>query len=225
MSDASRTMDRAELIRRAIDDRLCRVHTMLPGRVESYNPGDQTADVRIAIDRLELAGDGEEISEPLPVIPDVPVAHPRGGQYFAAFPLVAGDSVMLLFAERSIDNWFAGDGEPVNPDVLHQHDFSDAVAYPGFYPLKKKLANAKADKLVVGHDNGTAMFVDESLINLGAESAAEFVALAAKTLTELQSIVTQHNAHVHVETGTTTQTPSVPMTNPASVAASKVKAE
>lgn len=61
-------------------------------------------------------------------------------------------------------------------------------------------------------------------IDLGA-GASSFVALATETDDRLSSIVDAFNAHQHVETGGTTNAPSVPMTPLASVAASKVRAE
>lgn len=56
---------------------------------------------------------------------------------------------------------------------------------------------------------------------LDLAGGADFVALAASVLTELQSIKNQHNLHVHASSGAV---PTVPMTAPNSVAASRVKA-
>jgi hypothetical protein len=64
------------------------------------------------------------------------------------------------------------------------------------------------------------------LVHLGSEVGAEFVALAEKVLSELQSIKTSHDTHVH-SGGTIlglTGTPTVSMPSPESVAADKVKA-
>jgi phage baseplate assembly protein V len=71
------------------------------------------------------------------------------------------------------------------------------------------------------------------LVHLGADAGAEFVALADKVLTELQSIKSDFDAHTHAAgtlqdsvpapcTGATA-TPTA-MTAPSSVAATKVKA-
>lgn len=73
------------------------------------------------------------------------------------------------------------------------------------------------------------LFVDANgVVHLGAETGAEFVALAAKVLAELQSIKTAYDSHTHVVTVAgvpiTSVIPVPLLTAPQSVAASKVKA-
>ena len=62
-------------------------------------------------------------------------------------------------------------------------------------------------------------------IHLG-DGATQFVAMANKVLTELQSIRTQHNAHVHATAAVGPPViPTVLMTAPGAVAATKAKVE
>lgn len=219
----SRTPTLAEVIRRAIEKRVERIHVAIPGIIETYDAATQTADVRIAVNRLEELDDGTEVEEEFPIIPDVPVAFPRAGDFYVSFPLKKGNSVLLIFCERSIDNWLAGDGGVVDPDVFQTHDLVDAVAYPGIYPETKALKNNEDAGITMGHDSGCRIVVEKSEVRIGAD-ATEFASHASKVLSELNAIVTVFNAHTHPANGTPPPMPQR-MLPPSSVAASKTKVE
>jgi len=70
----------------------------------------------------------------MPVVPDVPVVWPRSGGAQMTMPVRRGDTVLLVFTDRSIDRWLAQGGN-VTPDDRRQHDLSDAVAVPGLVPF------------------------------------------------------------------------------------------
>ena len=106
------------------------VNTAAPGVVESYDPATKRARVRPAL-RLLLTS-GETINKP--AIIDVPVIHPAGGGYIMHFPLGAGDTVLLIFSQRGIENFkktFQEADPP--PDALFAE--RDAIALPGFGAL------------------------------------------------------------------------------------------
>lgn len=145
-----------EVLRAAVHQGLMDVHTALPGRVERYDPDKQKADVKPLLMRTVIHDDGTELSEALPVIPDVPVMFPRGGGFFISFPVEQGDFVLLVFCERSIDKYLAGYGTDTDPVDLRMHDLSDAVAIPAFYPFAKAISDASGTDLVLGQDNAGA---------------------------------------------------------------------
>ena len=106
---------------------LKRVHTSLPGIVQSYDAATRRARVQPAVDLLLTDG----TSAQKPIILDVPVLWPTGGGYTLSLPLDAGDAVMLLFAERDIQRFkeTLAVGPPLSADVMQiQH----AVAIAGF---------------------------------------------------------------------------------------------
>ncbi len=122
----------ADLLRLSTARSLLDVHVSMPGRIESYDAAKQEASVQPLI-KVALA-DGSEAS--LPVINQVPVIWPRGGGAILSFPLQAGDTVLLVFSERSLDEWLQQGGE-LAPDDPRSHDLSDAVAIPGLYPFSE----------------------------------------------------------------------------------------
>lgn len=233
----SRTPTLAEVLRTAMRAELGDVHVALPGRVEKYYAAEQKADVKPLLMRGLVTGDGEDVVEPLPVIPGVPVAFPRAGGFFVSFPVAAGDHVLLVFCERSIDRFAVGNGADTDPVDLRRHSLADAVAYPGFYPFSKSFA-AHATDMVMGKDGSARIHLKPSgEVHLGQENPAEFVALATKVLNELTTIKGELTARTtifgaHTHSGVTTGTGSsggpsatyVAPTPAGSVAATKVKA-
>lgn len=188
----SRSPTREEVLRTAIEYYVRDLHTALPGRVESYDPATQTADIKPLVQRLEAAANGEEILESLPVIPGVPVALYRGGRGFVSVPLEPGDHVMVVFQERSIDRYISGDGSEANPDDFRTHSLSDAVAYPGLYPKLKAIA-ADADNVVVGKEGGAEVHVGDAVIELGQKASVDKASLDSKVQTELAKLASDIN--------------------------------
>lgn len=239
-----RSPELADLLRLAVKANQADLHVSLPGRVEAYDVAAQRADVQPLLRRTLVAYDGTELQpETLPILHDVPIVFPRGGQgsgaFFITWPLERGDLVHLVFVERSIDQWAAGEGQETTPLDFRMHNLSDAVAYPGLYPAKRPLADAHSTNLVIGLDGSSAVHLKpDGEIHLGSDPASDYVALAAVTKAEItalrntvNALITAYNAHVHpgvtagaASTLVTTST----ATGPAAVgdvAATKVRAD
>ena len=120
----------SEPLRAAVESVMSELHVCLPGRVERYDHAEQRAEVKPLLRRNYR--DGEESD--MPVIADVPVIWPRAGGASLTMPVQAGDGVLLVFADRSIDRWLAQGGE-VTPNDRRKHDLSDCVAIPGLVPF------------------------------------------------------------------------------------------
>lgn len=153
----SRSPDLAELLDLALESLQKRLHTAIPGRIESYDSATQTVSVQPMVNESFVTDEGEEVTERVPIVQDVPVLFPRGGGFFITWPLQAGDFCQLLVNERSIDLYAEGDGSnPVDPVVLHRHDLTDAVAIPGFYPAGNPISDIADDRMVIGRDETKA---------------------------------------------------------------------
>lgn len=181
----------------------------MPGRVEKYDAARQVADVKPLIQRRITTAEGGEIVESLPVIPDVPVVFPRAGGFFISLPIAVGDRVLLVFNDKSIDKFVTGEGEDTDPVDVRNQALSDAVALPGFHPFGEALTGVSTSDIVIGKEG----------------ESQDFVALAAKVLTELQNVAAAFNGHVHggVTSGAATTAPVVASITPVSVAAQNVK--
>ncbi len=153
----SRTPSLPELLRAAVQDELSEFFVALPGKVEKFDvsTGVPKADVKPLLKRAYINQDGTEGIDDLAIVTNVPVIMPRGGGFFMSFPLQPGDIVLLVFMDRSIDEFmFSGGSSPIDPVDFREHDISDAVAIPGFYPFTKPIKNASAvaGKLAMGAD-------------------------------------------------------------------------
>lgn len=121
----------AEVIAGAMESRLSELHVALPGRIDSYDASTQKARVQPLI-RKKFIGADQAVS--MPIINNVPVVFPRTANAIISMPISKGDNVLLLFSERSMDNWLSTGGE-ADPGVTRKHDISDAIAIPGLYPF------------------------------------------------------------------------------------------
>ena len=150
----NRTPTQAEILKAAISQSLSDLHTMLPGQIEKYDERTQKADVKPLIKRTVILSDSTELPpESLPVIANVPIIFPQGSGFFFSVPLTKGDYVMLLFCERSIDQYISGSGIDTDPVDVRKHDLSDAVAIPGFVPYSKALKNVVETEMRLGQDD------------------------------------------------------------------------
>jgi hypothetical protein len=144
----------AELLIQAIRGELLDIHTCLPAKIQKYDPGTQKADV-IPLLKKKYKFDAEPTD--LPIITNVPVQWPSAndGAAFIHLPLKAGDIGWVVFAERSIDTWLAGEGASVSPEDSRHHDLSDAMFMPGGLPFKKALSISSPDNMTLKNNNMT----------------------------------------------------------------------
>lgn len=173
------TPDLAEVIRRAIEHGIARVHTSIPARVVSYDAARQTATVQITIRSRFRNADGQIVTFLPPPIPNVPVQFPSGGGCSLTWPLVEGDPVLLVFAERSIDEWRAQSGDDHEPSDPRRFDLSDAVALAG--------VRSPADPLPADAVHASDVVIRGN-VRLGSAEAADLVALASKVEAALSAL-------------------------------------
>lgn len=152
MSKTTETL--AELLLQAIRSELLDVHTCLPAKIQKYDSETQKADV-IPLLKKKYKFDAEPTD--LPIITNVPVQWPSAndGAAFIHLPLKAGDIGWVVFAERSIDTWLAGEGASVSPGDPRHHDLSDAMFMPGGLPFKKALSISSPDNMTLKNNNMT----------------------------------------------------------------------
>lgn len=186
-----------ELLELAHQHNIVDLHTAIPARVESYNASKQTVDVVPQLNRSRPDGQGNYVTEPLPKLSDVPVAFPRCKTFALTFPLAAGDYVLLVICERNIGAWRAT-GNQGDPGDIGMHTLDGAVAIPGLYPDSSAAQSADPNNMVLGNDtNGAAQIVIKTSEILAGSSATNFVAMADKVLSELNSIATALVTHTH----------------------------
>ena len=154
------TPDDGDVIRTIVDSVIMDLNVCLPAKVVSYDSSKQYASVKIQL----YQGLGDGTLKEYPVIPNVPVKWPRaaGGKAFIHLPLAAGDDVILVFSQRSLDNWKSQGGmsDPADP---RKHHLTDAYALVGGSALPDAFVPKAPDSIelvngstnVVVHPDGT----------------------------------------------------------------------
>ena len=127
--------DLAELLSLKKDEVKSEMNCMLVGTVQTFYSSTQTADVTVNYKRIV----GQNIVE-YPVLLKCPVIFLGGGDGSLTFKVVAGDTCLVLFNDRTLDLWWTQGGN-VAPDSERMHDLSDGIVIVGVRSMKNLLSN------------------------------------------------------------------------------------
>lgn len=204
----------ADALEAVTEHRTREVRTAEPGRIISYDPEKNRAEVELCIKGKLYCVDGYETT-PAPLLPTVPVLWPRGGGAFITWPLRKGDYCLVIVQRKSIDQWCAKGGTQVDPIFDWYHCYDDAVAIPGFYPYPEALKHEDLDNIVLGFETGSVRLkikedavevtkkTGEGIFKARADGVVEVggteyaIALAEKVMEELKKLKDALDAHTH----------------------------
>jgi hypothetical protein len=164
----------------------------LPGTIVSYDFTKQKAEIQPTLKKSYL--DGTTLD--LPILSNVPVIFPRASGASLTFPVVQGDTCLLLFIERSTDLWKSVGGN-VAPNDPRKFDLSDAVAIMGLFPFTEdSLAENNSDVLLTYKnssirikENGDIQIDTAGKVAIG-NSSTEVLDIVSKILGILTTSVT-----------------------------------
>lgn len=169
----------------------------MPGIVKSFDAESQTATVQPAIKRIfKTVNEDVEILTPvdLPVLINVPIVFPRGGGFSMTFPVAKGDECLLVFSERSIDNWHRSGGSQ-KPLARRFHSISDAIAMVGLSSLPNKIPNYSSSSVQIKKDDGSCVFSLKDDNGIRLENSSGYVELRSDGKFEINGIVFE--THIH----------------------------
>jgi hypothetical protein len=187
------------------------------GKVDTYD----AAAGRVSITPLIPLSVDDEIV-PAPKLPSVPVLWPRSGTHAVTFPLAAGALMELVPLGHDHSRWMVAGTEGQQPTDDRRFSLSDLVALP----LAPSPLSAPPDP--TSYDSAWGVLFGQW--KAGDSTASDFVALATKVLTELQSIKTAYDLHTHSYNpgpapAILTTVPSNRLPAPGSVACTKLQAK
>jgi hypothetical protein len=133
----------------------------MPGTIVSFNPITQRCVVRPGIKMKHVDGNTVTYVE-LPTLVNVPCIMPSNKNFAITIPITAGDACLLVFSDRSIDQ-FLEYGKlfaqlPLPNDHLttpRQHSLTDAICIPGLITDPAKISNYATDALEFRTADGT----------------------------------------------------------------------
>ena len=155
-------------LRTMIESVLEDMHFALPGRIEAYDPKTRLATVQPLIQPQYKGDDGPTDLAP---IQRVPIVQPRTANAQVRLPVAVGDLCLLIFADRAIDNWLAGDGTARAANDVRMHHEDDAFAILGAWPPGGKgVTDDDPDALVMQNKGGEVKIRDDGSVEIGKRS-------------------------------------------------------
>jgi len=168
-----------------------RLRVCMPARIEKYDSDTHLATVQPLI-KVKFYKRKEP--ELLRFIERVPVIHPRTASAIIRLPVKKGDICTLVFADRSIENWIAGDGTEKYSNDKRMHHLEDAYAILGGYPEGKPYTANNPDALEIEVSPETKITIGngtDELLKLAFDAFTELKTLTEElstTLTNIQAI-------------------------------------
>jgi len=132
------------LVQQGVRNALKDLHTSMPGIIDTFDPATQTCTVQPAIKRIFVGGEAVA----LPILINVPVSFPSAGGFNITLPVKQGDECLIIFSERSIDNWLQF-GDIKIPNDRRFHDLSDGVVIMGLKSNPNVVTDYDPDNLVI----------------------------------------------------------------------------
>ena len=130
--------------------------TSLPGVVTRFDADALTCEVQPCIQGKVVKEDGTVDVVNLPLLLDCPVVFPHAGGCSLTFPVKAGDEVLVVFASRAIDFWWAYGGiQP--PAEVRMHDLSDGFVIPGVWSQPGRLKSVSTSRVELRSDDRKAL--------------------------------------------------------------------
>jgi hypothetical protein len=137
-----------ESIKKLVESSTMELRVSMPAEVVRFDFRKQQVDVKPFFKRKHSDNTTTEPG----IIYNVPVAFPRANEAFISLPLKVGDSVFLIFSDRSLEKWL-GSGERDEPGDTRIHHISDAVAIPGCYPFSNSAKVNNANDIIIKNKN------------------------------------------------------------------------
>lgn len=113
------------------------------GKITSFDESNCTVNATVAYNmtfqqRDPSSGVYSQVMKPYPPMVDLPVFIIGGGPVYFDQPFAAGDECMILFNDRDLMNWYAG--QPVGATATTRlHSFSDGVALVGLRNMTRAI--------------------------------------------------------------------------------------
>lgn len=128
------------------------------GEIQSFNSQDQTCSIKVNYKKTKMVqgstGAYQKTFIDYPILIDCPVIILSGGQSGISFPISVGDDCLVLFNDRDINNWFAGE-KNTELESNRLHSLSDGIALVGLKSLNDSLENYDEENVhIFNEDSG-----------------------------------------------------------------------
>lgn len=172
------------------------------GTIQNIDYATMTATIQILFQKKMRDGTYKSI-QPLS---NVPLVTLQGGGFSLEFPIAVGDTALVLFADRNIDNWFQGGGEMPSADG-RLHALSDAIAIVGLNAAAKPLTPAPSSSEVrlVDKAGTTKIGMTGGKVTIAGASGQTLLTTLTDLTTAVKDLIIKLNS-LTTTGGPTTQT-------------------
>jgi len=156
--------DLSTVLKAVKDDVKATLNAVSIGYIQNFDSSNQTATIQLAFKRIVgEAPDGTKTYKEHPLLIQCPVMTLFGGDAFLSMPIQSGDSCIVLFSDRELDEWLYSAG--VNaPQTLRMHDISDAIAIVGIRSFQNSIAAYLANGIRLSFASNSKIDLTEDAI-------------------------------------------------------------
>lgn len=156
-----------EVLEELKTDILLSINCVKLGTIEEFDPTTQTATVKISYKRILWTDyDGNQQLGDYPVLINVPCFVYTGNtESYISMPINKGDTCLVLFNDRDIDNWFFN-GDDLPPNAERYHDIADGLCIVGWRNMNNKIEDYLADGIRIKFNTNTDIKIKDQLINI-----------------------------------------------------------
>lgn len=167
------------------------MQTAFPGTVtKDWDPATLTVEVEPQFHEVWRANE-ERISQAVPPIPNVPLVFPRAGNFGLTFPVVAGDTVLVICTKYSLDRW-REQAQATDPGDPRKFTLAGAVAIPGLYH------NEGAAGITPAPASADLVISSPSLVHVGDPGSTDWLTLYTQVKKNLDDLKTAFDSHTHL---------------------------
>lgn len=179
----SATPTLSQVIGDAIETRLTKLHTMMPGIITAVDVKAGKCTVQPSIQRLGSDGNPKT----LPPIANCPIKFYRCEGAAIYLPIKVGSKVSIEYCERSLDIWLVKGGT-VSPEDQRKHNLSDATVYPGLYDFGDPPEDADPENLVIINGNTKITMTPDGKFKL--QGTDEVLSIISDLINKLTTVKT-----------------------------------
>lgn len=141
------------VLQQIIDRILMGLNTAIPATIRAFDPVTQTVTAIPNIKAINHTIDGKTFTSALPELIQVPcfLLGSSSSGMTITIPIKKNDQCLIIFSQRSIDNWFKYSGvqDPVETLVPRHHSLADGIALVGLYPKPQKITEYNNDAIEI----------------------------------------------------------------------------
>lgn len=179
--------DLQDVLEGAMQDLLYSFNCHRIGTIQSFDPSNQTATIQLTDKGVISNSDGSEQLITFSPLLQCPAIILKGASGGLTFPINEGDTCLVLFNDRDIDNWFE-DGLPQRPNTLRAHEMSDAIALVGIRNGINKLTDYNNSATVINYLDTKISLGNKVEISNAAENLKSIIDELINVVTNLKTV-------------------------------------